>query len=141
MKKLNVMMFAMLAMFVFASCKKESISDISMTESENLAAGNWKVVYYFDNGEGVSNNFNGYEFQINDDGTIIAMLGTATFTGTWMIKTSDDDLNFNEEIEFTIMGDKQMDALDGSWVLMELNETIMNLIDDSGSEEIYFEKL
>ena len=36
MKKLNVMMIAMLTMFVFASCQKESISDISLTESEIL---------------------------------------------------------------------------------------------------------
>ena len=140
MKKINVMIAGLMMLFILGACKKESIPDITVSEAQALASGNWKVVYYFDNSDSVSNDFDGYEFEISDDGTILATLGASTFSGTWIIKSSDDDPNFNQEIEFTISGNNQMDELDGSWLIMELNETIMNLKDDSGSEEIHFEK-
>ncbi len=40
-----------------------------------------------------------------------------------------------------MMGDKQMNELVGSLILMELNETIIHLKDDSSFEIVQFKKL
>lgn len=141
MKKIILMSGILLSVLMMPSCSDDSLDDVSVTEAEALAGGSWKVVYYFDNGDGVSNDFDGYTFEINDDGTIAATNGGATYTGTWMVKSSDDDPDYDKEIEFTITGDKQMDNLDGSWLIAELTDSSMKLKDDTPSEEIHFEKI
>ena len=66
-------------------------SDLTLTEAETLAGGSWRVTYYYDNGDGVSNDFDGYTFDISDDGTLTATKGASIYTGVWMVKSSDDD--------------------------------------------------
>lgn len=129
-----------LTIIMLSSCADDLPSDLTLTEVETLAGGNWRVTYYFDNGDGVSSDFDGYTFEISEDGTIAATKGATTYTGIWMVKSSDDDPAFDKEIEFIISGDKQMEDLDGSWIITELSHTIMKLKDNTPSEEIHFEK-
>lgn len=141
MKKIMLMSGILLSVLIMPSCSKDALSDVTITEAEALAGGSWKVVYYYDNSDGVSNDFDGYTFEIGDDGTITATNGASSYTGTWLVKSSDDDPDYSKEIEFTIAGDKQMDKLDGKWLIAELTETTMQLKDDTPSEEIHLEKI
>lgn len=141
MKKIILMAGILFSVLVMPSCSDDSLEDVTVTEAEALADGSWKVVYYYDNSDGESNDFDGYTFEINTDGTISATKAGTTYTGTWMVKSSDDDPDYDKEIEFTISGNKQMDDLDGSWLIAVLNDTRMELKDDTPSEEIHFEKM
>ncbi len=141
MKKMNSILAIALLGLVFTACKKQDkISDLTITETENLAIGSWKVSYYYDNSNGVSNDFDGYTFDISSDGTFIANMGGVSFNGLWLVKNSDDDPQYNNEIEFTVSGDTQMDKLNCKWLVVEITETSMNLKDDTPSEEIQFQK-
>lgn len=140
MKKMSLILATALTVLMLSSCSDDIPSDLTLTEAETLAGGSWRVTYYYDNGDGVSNDFDGYTFDISDDGTITATKGASTYTGVWMVKSSDDDPTYDKEIEFTISGDKQMENLDGSWLITELSDTVMKLKDDTPSEEIHFEK-
>jgi hypothetical protein len=141
MKKLILMSTLALSIFAMTSCSKDDLSDITVTEAEALAGGSWKVVYYYDNGDGVSNDFNGYTFEFNDDGTLTATTGGTTFTGTWFVENSDDDPAYDKEMKIAITGNEQMDDLDGSWLIAELTDNVMKFKDDTPSEEIHFEKI
>jgi len=99
------------------------------------------VTYYYINVDGISNNFDGYILNIALDGIITATKGTSTFTGVWMVKSSDDDPAYDKGIEFTISCDKQMENLDGSWLITALTDSVAKLKDDTPSEEIHLEKI
>lgn len=141
MKKIILLSGIICSALLMPSCSDDSLADVTVTEAEALATGSWKVVYYFDNSDGVSNDFDGYTFEINDDGTISASKSGTTYTGTWMVKSSDDDPDYDKEMEITITGNDQMDELDGSWLIAELTDNSLQLKDDTPSEEIHFEKL
>jgi len=141
MKKLILMSGLAISIFAMSSCSKDALSDITVTEAETLAGGSWKVVYYNDNSDGVSNDFNGYTFEFNTDGTLSATTGGTTLNGTWFVDYSDDDPAYNKEMKIAITGNKQMDDLDGSWLIAELTDAVMKFKDDTPSEEIHFEKL
>lgn len=130
---------------MLASCTKDDsvLSDLTTSEVTSTLDGNtWKVTYYFDNSDGEStDDFAGYTFVFYEDGSINASNSGETFSGTWLIKNSDDDPDFDKEIEFTISGNKQMDELDGSWLITELTDSSVKLKDDNGAEEMHFEKL
>ena len=66
MKKIILMSGILFSVIMMPSCSDDSLDDVTVTEAEALAGGSWKVVYYFDNGDGVSNDFDGYTFEIND---------------------------------------------------------------------------
>lgn len=141
MKKVTILLATAFTVLAFASCSKDDISKVTITEAEKLAIGSWKVNYYYDNSDGVSNDFNGYTFDINTDGTVVAHIGGTDHYGTWLIKNSDDDPNYDKEIEFVISGDAQMDKLDGKWLITEVTDTTLKLKDDTPSEEIHFTNL
>ncbi|MFN0274181.1 MAG: hypothetical protein ACKVPJ_00425 [Chitinophagales bacterium] len=146
MKKIEFLIATALVIIMLASCSSiddSVLSDMSTTEiTETLDGTSWKVVYYFDNSDGEStDDFAGYTFDFAEDGTLTATLGSETFTGTWVIKNSDDDPDYDKEIDINIAGNKQMDEVEGSWLITELSDTSMKLKDDNGAEEIHFSKL
>ncbi len=141
MRKLQLLFAVGVSAMLLSSCTKDALSDITLGEAEKMAAGSWRVTYYVDDSDGVSNDFDGYTFEINDDGSVTAAIGALSHSGSWAVKNSDDDPDHSKEIEFMISGDDQMDKLDGSWYITDLTETTMQLIDDTPGEEIHFEKI
>lgn len=140
MRKLNALI-PLMVMAVFTSCTKEDISDLTVNEAQGLVPGDWKVTYYFDNSNGESSEFDGYTFSFADDGTVTASVSGSEFTGTWNVSSSDDDPNFDKEIEITISGNSALDDLDGKWLITEISESVMKFKDDTPSEEIHFEHI
>lgn len=141
MKKAFGVMTAAAMGFMIASCSMDSTTDITTPGTEGTATGTWKVSYYFDNSDGVTDDFAGYVFNFTDDGNMTATQDSATFSGTWVIKNGDDDPVFNEEMTITISGNELMDRLNHKWVVTAMTSTTMELKDDSGEEEIHFEQV
>lgn len=137
MKKMMMIMGVALAGTLFTACSDDALSDISTTEAENMSTGSWKVSYYFDNSDGVSNELDAYELELADDGTLTITDGTNTFTGAWNIQGSDDDPNYSKELEFSIVGNSDMDKFDGKWLIAVLTDNSMELLDDTPSEELH----
>ncbi|MFI5172631.1 MAG: hypothetical protein ACHQFW_09580 [Chitinophagales bacterium] len=144
MKKVKSIILMAVVILAFASCAKEDVptpSVPSLTDSIEMAKGSWIVNYYYDNSNGVSNDFDGWTFSFNADGTIIVASGAESFSGSWVVENSDDDPNFDTEMVITISGNTLMDKLDHKWLITELTDSTMHLKDDSGNEEIHFEKI
>ncbi len=137
MKKGMLFTLAVIVAAVFSSCSDDYLGDLTVPETETMSSGTWKVTYYFDNGDGVSNDLDPYTFDMQDDGTLVITGNGQSFTGSWFIKSSDDDPAYDKEIEFIISGNKDMDDIDGSWLIAKLTETEMELLDDTPSEELH----
>ena len=140
MKKLMTMGLVAGIVATLASCSEDSLNGITTAEAESKSPGSWKVSYYFDNSDGVSHELDAYTFNIAEDGTLTVSGGGATYTGTWVVKNNDDDPNYDTEIDFSIMGNSDMDKIDGSWLMGTINDTKMELLDDSGSEELHLSR-
>lgn len=140
MKNVKMFVIAIVAITV-SSCSKDDIKKLSVSDAIADVTGNWKVTYYFDNSDGSTDDFAGYTFNFNADGVLTAVSGSETFTGTWTVESSDDDPDFDKELKITIAGNDVMDELSHSWLLTELTDSTMQLKDDSGSEELHFEKI
>lgn len=140
MKRMILILSVALAGTLFTACSDDALSDISTTEAENMSTGSWKVSYYFDNSDGVSNELDAYELELADDGTLTITDGTNTFTGAWNIQGSDDDPNYSKELEFSIVGNSDMDKFDGKWLIAVLTDNSMELLDDTPSEELHLSR-
>lgn len=140
MKKTMLFTLAASMLAVFTSCSDDTLSDLTIPETETMSEGNWKVSYYFDNGDGVSNDLDPYTFDLQEDGTLVITGNGQTFTGSWFIKNSDDDPSYDKEMEFAITGNSVMEDIDGSWLIAKLTDTEMELLDDTPSEELHLVK-
>ena len=73
---------------------------------ENTAvSGSWTISSYVDSGQDETNDYNGYTFTFNDDGTVVATNGGNTINGTWSVtdsSNSNDDSNSVDDIDFNI---------------------------------------
>lgn len=140
MKKMMIMGLMAGIVTALTSCSDDSIKGITTTEAESLSSGTWKVSYYFDNSDGVSHELDEYTFEIGTDGSLSVSGNGSTYTGTWVVKNSDDDPTYDTEIDFSIVGNSDMDKIDGSWLIALINDSAMELLDDSGSEELHLSK-
>lgn len=143
MKK-YMMILVMVSISVFmTSCSSDDLSDLTVPETEDLVAGtgSWKVTYFYDKDKDETSDFNGWTFTFNDDGTLTASKGSETYTGSWNIKSSDDDPDYDKEIVIIITGAYPLDEMSDDWIIIELTDSNMKLKDDSddGIEELHLQ--
>jgi len=109
-------------------------------EVKNIAmSGSWRISSYIDSGQDETNDFNGYTFTFNNDGTLMATKSTDTVMGVWSVtdssnsqddSNSNDDLDFN--ISFSVSTTNVLDELIDDWDIVSHNDITISLIDVSG---------
>jgi len=62
---------------------------------DNTTSGTWRVTLFQEDSSNQTNNFSGYNFSINSDGTIVAINGSTTKTGTWSSYTDSGYSKFD----------------------------------------------
>ena len=107
---------------------------------ENTAAsGSWIISSYVDSGQDETNDYNGYTFTFNDDGTVVATNGANTVNGTWSVTDSSnsnddsssvDDIDFN--ISFSVPSTSVFYDLNDDWEIVTYSNNTISLIDISG---------
>ncbi len=129
-----------------AACHNSSDDDNSITPNGGSnptvitqGGGDWKVTYYFDKDKVETNDFTGYTFQFNSDGSFQSS-GSSTATGTW--KVTDDDGSQRMVISAGSAA-KPLSNLDDDWILVNMSSTKIELKDDNSEhlEELHFEKI
>ncbi len=139
MRKLRVFMAAIVVAISFTACSKSELNNMSITEAESVIPGTYKVNFYGDT-YGDAGPFGEYTFEFFSNGTMSATNATEAFSGTWLIKTVADE-EFDKEISITITGSPEMDMLNYAWKVMEVTDVTLQLVDDTGAEEIHFIKI
>ena len=140
MKKIvfHLLVFSVL----FFSCKKDdnnpSISTSNVTST--VSTGNWRITYYWDTDHDETNNFIGYSFVFNTNGTVTATKAANTITGTWTTRNDDSKiklvLSFSSPADFIEISD--------DWHTIERTDSKIKLQDVSGgnggTDYLTFEK-
>ncbi|WP_339702207.1 hypothetical protein [uncultured Marixanthomonas sp.] len=98
-----------------------------------LQDGQWSVGSYIDDGDDETNDYNGYAFTFNADGTAVAESNSDTVNGTWAVTTSGSglDLVLNFEIDNE---DDPFDDLNDDWDVEQFTTIQVDLKDVSGGD-------
>lgn len=148
-------LFALSLLVVFYSCSKdESISKDEITAADMVeikaavTTGEWIVTYYFDSDMDDTDDYVGYTFTFNADGTLGATNGNISVSGAWSMTTSDNgnDDSSDDEIDFNIFfasPDVFME-LSEDWDILKFANNKIELMDLSGgngtTDYLTFEK-
>ena len=118
----------------------------------NVESGTWRVTSYIDSGEDETNDFNGFSFNFESNGTVTATNESVTKTGTWSItdddsnddssSSSNDDIDFN--IFFQVPETDDFEDLNDDWDIISHTNSRIELRDISGgdgsTDNLIFEK-
>ena len=160
--KANIFLIAALSLFVMACDSSDDSNDDNNNNSnsadltsEIMEQGDWQITYFNDSGEDQTNDFSGYTFVFNTDGTVVASNGTQTIDGTWNIyddssnSSSDDDGNSSDDddfiLSFNVPETSDFEDLNDEWDFVSVSATKIELIDISGgnggTDYLTFERL
>lgn len=129
------------------SCGNDDNSDSNNQNSAAQTAaiartGNWRITSFIDSGNDETSNFNGYVFTFNQDGSLVAVNGNTTVTGTWSViddssnSSNDDDGNSSDDDDFIIFfpvpPGNDFEDLNDDWDFVSVSATVISLIDISG---------
>lgn len=132
------------------SCSKDDDNSNSDSQTANqtiaeveqtVETGTWTVSKYIDSGDDETNDYNGYNFSFNSDGTLVATNGTNTVSGTWSVtnssgNSSDDDSSSDDDIDFNIffVSPELFNELSDDWDILSRTATKIELRDVSGGD-------
>jgi hypothetical protein len=162
--KANIFLIAAMSMFFIACDSSDDSNDDNNNNSSSNSAdltseimeqGDWQVTYFVDSGVDQTNDFNGYTFVFNTDGTVIASNGNQTVNGTWNIfddssnSSSDDDGNSSDDddfiLDFAVPESSDFEDLNDEWDFSSVSNSKIELIDISGgngdTDYLTFERL
>lgn len=140
MKTLSkLLVVAGLFMMAFASCKKDDNS--SSPSSSMVTQGQWKVIFFSENGVVETSKFSNYVFTFNSNGTVSAVRSGSTVNGSWSDGNDDSqkklNMNFASPVDFTEISD--------DWHILQESSSKIELEDVSGgnggTDLLTFEKI
>ncbi len=151
MLKTTSLLFAMTALLAFASCNKSSdvqlpalndsnASDPSLKAGETVVTqlqfGLYRVAKFTDTGDDETSQFNGYTFDFQADGDLVATTNTgAVHQGSW-------DLNSNRTMaEISISGTPALEDLDDDDWKVDLLTNQRVILSAPGPDRVVFVKI
>ena len=129
---------------ILTSCSSDDTMTIDNTVlikqiKDNVESGTWHITSYVDSGQNETNDYTGYNFTFNANGTLTASNGSNTINGTWSVTEDDDDSNDdtsndNNDVDFNISftSPPNFEELSDDWDIVSITNTKIDLIDVSG---------
>ncbi len=157
--KANIFLIAALSVLVMSCDSSDDNNNNNSSNSADLTSeimgqGDWQITRFEDSGVDETNNFNGYTFVFNADGTVVSSNGTQTINGTWSIfddssnSSSDDYGNSTDDDDFNLMfvpSTSDFDDLFEDWDFLSVSQTKIELFHVSGgdgtTDYLTFEKI
>ncbi|PIB28542.1 hypothetical protein [Maribacter sp. 4G9] len=112
-----------------SSCSGEGSSGGDILSAVLTASSSiWLIDTYLDDGVDFSSNYNAYEFTFNTNGTVLAINGSSTNSGTWSSQNNATELmlDFNSIVT--------LDELNDSWDVISVVDNRIELSDTSGGD-------
>jgi hypothetical protein len=131
------------------SCSKDDNKQTTTTQTKienSISSGTWSITYFFDSGTNETNNFSGYSFTFNTNGTLTSTNGTNTYNGNWNISDSNSDIDSVDDLHFNITFNvsNHFEDLNDDWNISSQSSTKLELFDVSGggggTDYLTFEK-
>jgi hypothetical protein len=111
---------------LFTACTRNSDSLVTPNNSVTAAAGQWKVIFYWDKKDETS-NFAGWAISFQPDGKLTATKGGTVVNGTWAQTSSKFSLSFGT--------DPVLIDLAGNWQIISITDSLIKLKDDNPSQD------
>ncbi len=140
-KKLKATLLPLLLALAFIGCSTTDDNSIdnssngnnsTASQIENTAqTGTWRITYFYDSDQDETSNFTGYTFTFNSDGSLKAVNGSTTVSGTWSVtnsSSSNDDHHFN----IFFASPNNFEDLSDDWKIISTSDTQIKLTDVSG---------
>jgi hypothetical protein len=123
----------------FLACSRNN-DDQPQIDTSAPPKGSWKVTLFSERGENNTNDFSGYIFTFNSNGTAVAAKAGVEKTGSWRFGNSNSRYN----IDFGAKGDgnKPLGELTDDWVIVSISDAQIRLKDDNDNsqEQLVFTK-
>jgi hypothetical protein len=113
------------------SCSNSSDNDASTDLV--ISSGNWRVTLFTDSGNDETADFNGYVFTFHESGTISAVKGTSSKSGSW--STNSSSHKFNIDLGPKLDTNKPLGELTDDWLILSTSNTMIELRDDNVSSQ------
>ena len=136
------------------SCDKDDDNtqqqESTAQQTQNTAqSGSWKITYFFDSDQNETNHFNGYTFTFKENGSLVAVNGSTTITGTWSVTDSnssdDDGGSSNTDFNIFFASPPDFEELSDDWDIISVTNSKIELTDVSGgnggTDFLTFEKI
>jgi hypothetical protein len=144
-RRIEIFMLTVIFSMLCMACDQKDDNDVQTSMSAQqirsiVESSNWQVTYFYDTDHEETSNFSGYSFSFNEDGTLVAVNGNTTVTGSWSINdnsgsSSDDDgsscSNDNDLIIF-FESPEEFEDLTDDWDIISISNDQIELIDVSG---------
>lgn len=134
----QTVLLGMITLMTMFSCQEEDnpmIPSNPETVENILLTGDWEITLFIDSGNEETNHFNGYTFDFQDNGSLVAQNGLMTREGIWNITTDnsgDDDDQSDLDFNIQFGGNDDFEELDDDWDIVSQSNTKIELIDISG---------
>lgn len=145
-----VCIYATLAISCHKNDDTSTPQNTTVSEVRNIAqSGNWRITYFYDSDHEETDHFTGFSFTFNQDGSLVAVKGSTTVTGTWSVtgsNSNDDDGNSND-VDFNIFfaSPPDFEDLSDDWDIVSISNSKIELKDVSGgnggTDLLTFEKI
>ena len=138
MKKLILIpaLFCLFMLNVASMCSSDDDnsddnSPSTSTVTTNVTSGTWRVTYFKEDDVVQTNNFNGYNFSINSNGTMVAVNGSTTKNGTWSTYSDSGSTKFDITFPDT---DGPFEEITEDWRVLSSSATKLELKHVSGGD-------
>lgn len=110
--------FPVILLLSVVSCKKLVEDQKEKAAMSFITDGRWKVQSYLVDTVPITQEFEGYEFKFNDNGTVDGIKGAAAEAGTWVADIRD----YSITSEFSGAAEP-LQKLNGKWIIKDSGET------------------
>lgn len=144
-KRIRIIMTTVAFSLLLTACPQKDDDDVLMglssQEIQNIVvSNNWEITYFYDTDHEETSNFSGYSFSFNEGGTLVAVNGNTTVTGTWSINdnsgsSSDDDgssSSNDNDLNIFFASPEEFEDLTDDWDIISISDNQIELIDVSG---------
>ena len=124
----------LLASFLFfQSCSQSSDDTLpqnqTTTQNATVNTGTWRVTLFTDSGNDETTDFNGYSFEFNSSGAVVATRNGTSKTGTWSLNSSST--KFIIGLGAKTDSNKPLGELTDDWKIISISTTEIRLTDDN----------
>ncbi|MCW3116220.1 MAG: hypothetical protein JWM28_302 [Chitinophagaceae bacterium] len=125
MKAILAAMILLSHVFFITACHK-SVDAPGGNPSQVATSGTWRVTLFTDSGNDETNNFAGYNFTFNGDGSLTAAKSGGITTGSWSSSSK-----FNIDLGPKSDNNKPLGELTHDWHIISVSSTEIKLGDDN----------
>ena len=129
-------MVAAIAVLLLLSCTRNAdpVNSNNTISSSNLD-GNWRVTLFSERGIDETNDFNGFVFTFNSNGSLTATRNAIVQNGTWSI--TSNSRKFNIDLGPKTDANKPLGELTDDWHVISSSATEIKLTDDNTASNEY----